>query len=228
MVTHPVIIDIVSDIVCPWCWLGKTYLDQAIAQLPDTDIKINWRPFMLDAGIPETGIPYPEYMQKKFGTGRSDKFKAMRAHLEQAAGPAGIEFKFDDIPVRPNTLKAHQLLKWAAGQGKAHDVSESLFKAFFQELKDIGDNHVLLNIASDNGMDGDLVMELLEAGRDREAVLGELAYFQKLGINSVPAFIYNGTFAVAGGQPPEVHKSALIKASTTAPKDIMTVLNTET
>lgn len=226
MNSHPVIIDIVSDIVCPWCWLGKTYLDQAVAQVPDTEIQIHWRPFMLDAGIPQSGIPYPEYMQKKFGTGRSDKFKAMRAHLEQAAEPAGIKFKFDDIPIRPNTLKAHQLLKWAAGQGKSHAVSESLFKAFFQELKDIGDNHVLVSLANDNGMDGDLVMQLLEAGRDRQAVQNELAYFQKLGINSVPAFIYNGTFAVSGGQPPDAHIKAIEKASTTPSKDIMTVLET--
>ena len=226
MSKHPVIIDIVSDIVCPWCWLGKQYLDEAIKAVPDTDITINWHPYMLDAGIPESGIPYPEYMQRKFGTGRSDKFKAMREHLEAAAEPAGIIFKFDDIPMRPNTLKAHLFMKWAAGQGKAHTASAALFKAFFQNLQDVGDNKVLAGIAHDIGMDGALVTKLLETGRDKDQVQAELAYFQKLGITSVPTFIYNGTFAVSGGQPANVHGGAIQKALATPPKDIMTVLET--
>jgi len=226
MSQNPVSVDIVSDIVCPWCWLGKKYFDQTVAQTPNIDLTINWRPFMLDAGIPEDGLPYQDYMKKKFGSGPSDRFKAMRAQLESAAGPAGIAFKFDDIPLRPNTLKAHLLMKWAAGQGKAHDASEALFTAFFKDLKDIGNHEVLGNIAKRIGMDGNLVKELLETGRDKETVLSELAYFQKLGVTSVPTFIYNGTFAVSGGQPAEVHSGALQKALATPPKDIMTVLET--
>jgi len=219
-----VIVDIVSDIVCPWCWLGKQYFDAAVKASPDIDVQINWRPFMLDAGIPYEGMPYQDYMKAKFGTGRSDKFKAMREHLEAAAGDAGIEFHFDDIPMRPNTLKAHLLIKWANGQGKAHAASGVLFKAFFQDLKDVGDNKTLAAIADEVGMDGALVTELLEAGRDVEKLKAELAYFQKLGVTSVPTFIYNGTFAVSGGQPPEAHINALEKGSTTQAKDIMTVL----
>lgn len=220
-----VTVDIVSDIVCPWCWLGKQYFDKAVAVSPDVDVQINWRPFMLDAGIPEEGMPYPDYMKAKFGTGRSDKFKAMREHLETSAGAAGIEFHFDDIPMRPNTLKAHLLIKWASGQGKAHAVSGALFQAFFQNLKDVGDNEVLATIANEIGMDGKLVTELLETGRNVDKLKTELAYFQKLGVTSVPTFIYNGTFAVSGGQPPEAHEQALQKASTIPIKDIMTVQN---
>ena len=223
-------VDIVSDIVCPWCWIGKQYFDAAVKAFPnnagpDIDVQVNWRPYMLDAGIPAEGMPYSEYMKAKFGTGRSDKFKAMREHLEAAAGDAGIAFHFDDIPMRPNTLKAHLLIKWASGQGKAHAASGALFKAFFQDLRDVGDNKVLAEIADDIGMDGKLVTELLETGRDVDKIKVELAYFQKLGVTSVPTFIYNGTFAVSGGQPPEAHQKALEKASTIAAKDIMTVLN---
>jgi len=224
-----VTVDIVSDIVCPWCWLGKQYFDKAVAAAPDIEVQINWRPFMLDAGIPAEGMPYSEYMQAKFGPkngdGRSDKFKAMRAHLEGVAGDAGIEFHFDDIPMRPNTLKAHLLIKWAASQGKAHAASGALFKAFFQDLKDVGDNKILAAIADDIGMDGKLVTDLLETVRDVDKIKTELAYFQKLGVTSVPTFIYNGTFAVSGGQPSEAHIQALEKASTIDAKDIMTVLN---
>ena len=224
-----VIVDIISDIVCPWCWLGKQYFDQAVAATPGIDVQINWRPFMLDADIPAEGMPYSDYMKAKFGTGRSDKFKAMREHLEAAAGDAGIAFHFDDIPMRPNTLKAHLLIKWASkngdGQGKAHAASGALFKAFFQDLKDVGDNTVLAGIADEIGMDGKLVTELLETGRDVDKIKAELSYFQKLGVTSVPTFIYNGTFAVSGGQPPEAHEQALQKASTIPAKDIMTMLN---
>jgi len=221
-----VIVDIVSDIVCPWCWLGKQYFDQAVAATPDIDVQINWRPFMLDAGIPAEGMPYSDYMKAKFGTGRSDKFKAMREHLEAAAGDAGIEFHFEDIPMRPNTLKAHFLIKWASGQSKAHAASGALFKAFFQDLKDVGDNKVLAGIADTIGMDGKLVTDLLETWRDVDKIKAELVYFQKLGVTSVPTFIYNSTFAVSGGQPSETHINALEKASTIPAKNIMTVLNT--
>ena len=228
-----VIVDIVSDIVCPWCWLGKQYFDKAVAAAHEIDVQINWRPFMLDAGIPEQGMPYSDYMKAKFGPkngdGRSDKFKAMREHLESAAGDAGIEFHFDDIPMRPNTLKAHLLIKWASnngdGQGKAHAASGALFKAFFKDLKDVGDNTVLAGIADEIGMDGKLVTELLETGRDVDKIKAELSYFQQLSVTSVPTFIYNGTFAVSGGQPPEAHEQALQKASTIPAKNIMAVLN---
>lgn len=220
-----VTVDIVSDIVCPWCWLGKQYFDVAVEASPKIDVQVNWRPYMLDAGIPDGGMPYQDYMKAKFGTGRSDKFKAMREHLEAAAGDVGIAFHFDNIPMRPNTLKAHLLIKWASGQGKAHAASGELFKAFFQDLRDVGDAKVLAAIADDIGMDGKLVTELLDTGRDVDKLKAELAYFQKLGVTSVPTFIYNGTFAVSGGQPAEAHINALEKASTIEAKDIMTVLN---
>ncbi len=213
MTKNSITVDIVSDIVCPWCWLGKQHFDTAHKAAPDLDIKITWRPFMLDANLPEAGMAYGEYMQKKFGTGRSDKFKAMRAHLEEAAGPAGIEFKFDHIPLRPNTLKAHLLLKWADEKGKAHQMSEALFKAFFQDLKDIGNTDILCAIAGDVGMDAAVLKQRYKDSQDVQALKDELAYFQNLGVNSVPTFIYNGKFAVSGGQPPEVHAQALAKAA---------------
>lgn len=226
MRAHPITIDIVSDIVCPWCWLGKQYVDAAIKQFPDMDVQINWRPFMLDADVPSEGLPYQYYMKKKFGGDRTEQFKAMKKNLVEAAGPAGIEFNFDDIPVRPNTLKAHCLLKLATTQGKSAAASEALFKAFFQDGKDVGDNQVLMQIAKNIGMDSASIQKFTSANNDKAEIQSELAYFQELGVSSVPTFIYNGTFAVAGGQPIDAHLQAIEKASTTPPKDIMTVLST--
>ena len=224
MANAHVTIDIVSDIVCPWCWLGKAYLDQAIDKHSDIDVQIKWHPFMLDPETPKDGVPYKEYMRKKFGGGTSDRFKSMRDHLEAASNAAGINFRFDGIPMRPNTLKAHCLVKWAGGQGKAHSVSEHLFRAFFDEHLDVGDSKVLANIADKAGMDGDLVTELLASERDFDTLQSELDYFRNLGISGVPFFIYNGQFSVQGGQPAEVHEQALVKAKTIPARDVMTLL----
>lgn len=228
MENNPIKIDIVSDIVCPWCWLGKKHLDTAIAGRPNLDVTITWHPFMLDPTVPASGIPYKEYMRQKFGDGPSDKFKSMRDHLEAASGPAGINFRFDEIPMRPNTLKAHCLMKWANGQDKGHEASEQLFKAFFDELKDVGDDQVLVDVANDIGMDGKLVADLLKKQRDQAEVQTELDYFIRLGVSGVPMFIYNGTFSVQGGQPAEVHQQALDKATRIPPKDVMALLEPDT
>ncbi len=221
-------IDIVSDIVCPWCWLGKQYLDAAIRDFHDSAVHIRWRPFQLDAGIPETGMDYKAYMHKKFGSGQSDRFKQARLHLEEAGLKVGIRFRFSELTCRPHTRKAHLLLKWAQEKDKerpgiGHACAESLFRAFFDELKDIGATEILVGIADEVGLDGDLVRELLDTGRDVEAIEQEMAYFRRLGVTSVPTFIYNGTFAISGGQPAKVHGQALKKALATPPKDIMNV-----
>lgn len=228
MTENQVHIDIVSDIVCPWCWLGKQSLDQALRDFKDTGVSIHWRPFQLDAGIPEEGMDYKAYMQAKFGSGTSDKFKQARAHLEQAGREAGITFRFRELKRRPHTRKAHLLIKWSQGQGKGHAASEALFRAFFDELQDIGKTEVLVGIADALDMDGELVGELLETGRDVETIEAEMAYFRSLGVSSVPTFIYNGSFAISGGQPAHVHSGALKKALVTPQKDIMTVLGATT
>jgi predicted DsbA family dithiol-disulfide isomerase len=228
MEPNPIIIDIVSDIVCPWCWLGKKHLDTALADRPNLKVTINWHPFMLDPSVPETGVPYKDYMRQKFGDGPSDKFKSMRDHLESASRPTGINFRFDDIPMRPNTLKAHCLLKWASGQDKGHVASEKLFKSFFDDLKDIGDDQILIDVANDIGMDGKLVADLLNNQRDQAEVQAELDYFRRLGVTGVPMFIYNGTFSIQGGQPAEVHQQALDKAASIPLKDVMSLLESDT
>jgi len=180
---------------------------------------------MLDPNVPEEGVPYVDYMRAKFGGGPSDKFKSMREHLEAAAPDLGINFRFDGIPVRPNTLKAHCLMKWAGGQNKSHEMSELLFRAFFDRHRNVGDNDVLSDIATEVGMDGDLVRELLAEGRDVENIQSELEYFRALGVSGVPFFIYNGTFSVQGGQPFKVHKQALEKASQLPRKNVMQLMS---
>ncbi len=206
-------VDIVSDIVCPWCWLGVRYFQKAAKQSKH-DVNLTWRPYMLDPQVPAGGVPYNDYMKKKFGTdGPSDRFKAMRDALEEAGPTVGIDFKFGQIPMRPNTLDAHRLLKWAQGQELGDAASDALFRAFFTELKDVGDHSILKEIAQEVGMDGELVAELLGKEDDKNAVREEIMFFRNLGINGVPCFIYNGQFAVQGAQPVDAHLKALDEAA---------------
>ncbi len=205
-------VDIVSDIVCPWCWLGVRYFQKAAKQSKH-DVNLTWRPYMLDPDVPEGGTPYRDYMKAKFGEGPSDRFKAMREALEAQGPTVGIDFKFGDIPMRPNTLNAHRLLKWAQGQGLGDDASDALFRTFFTDLKDVGDHGVLKEIAAEIGMDADLVAELLSKDEDKNAVREEILFFRNLGVNGVPCFIYNGQFAVQGAQPVETHLKAMEQAA---------------
>ena len=211
-------VDIVSDIVCPWCWLGVRYFQKAAKQ-SKYDVNLTWRPYMLDPAVPEEGTPYSAYMKQKFGNGPSNRFKAMRESLEAQGPTLGIDFKFDDIPMRPNTLNAHRLLKWAQGQDLGDAASDALFRTFFTDLKDVGDHAILKEIAEEIGMDAKLVEELLAKDDDKNAVREEIMYFRNLGVNGVPCFIYNGQFAVQGAQPAETHLKAMEQAAK-LPQDI--------
>lgn len=210
----PVSVDIISDIVCPWCWLGKQYFDQAVKSSGRL-IDVTWRPYMLDGAVPIEGAPYKDYMRAKFGDAPDNRFKAMRGHLEAAAPEAGINFKFSELSVRPNTLRAHLLVRWAQGQDPSWGsvAKEALFKAYFENLQDIGDVEVLARIAGEIGLDPDLTRELLTELRDADAVREEIAFFQNLGVSGVPTFIYNGQFAVTGAQPKSVHLDAIKQAA---------------
>lgn len=210
-------VDIVSDIVCPWCWLGYEYFRKARAETKH-DISLTWRPYMLDPNVPREGVPYKDYMKAKFGDAPSSRWKAMREHLEQAGPAVGIKFNFDSIPMRPNTLNAHRLLKWAQGQDKADQMSVALFEAVFQENRHIGDNNVLKDIAQKVGLDSDLIAELLESDADEKEVENEINYFRRLGVSGVPTFIYEGQLAINGAQTPETHLEVMEKAASLSDK----------
>ena len=206
-------VDIVSDIVCPWCWLGLRYWDQARALVPEIQTETLYRPFQLDGAIPPGGVAYKDYMTKKFGDGRDDRFKMMREHLEQAGPAAGITFRFSGIPVRPNTLNAHRVIRWAQGQDLGEAASERLHKAFFEDHLDIGDLAVLTQLAGEIGLDADIVASLLSSDQDRQAVLDEEQFYRRLGVQGVPCFIFNGQFAVSGAEAPEVLADAIRQAA---------------
>ncbi len=209
----PVRLDIVSDVVCPWCWLGKRRLDAALARLDDLDVEVTYRPFQLDPDVPAGGVDYASYMRAKFGD--LARIEAAQSHLTAAGAEAGITYRFEQIPTRPNTLDAHRLIRWARGQDKGAEATEALFKAHFDELRDIGDAAVLADIAAEVGLDRDVVAHLLATDQDKKEVRAEEAFFRELGVAAVPTFIANGRTAVQGAQESDVLMRFLRAAAAT-------------
>lgn len=214
---HSIQVDIVSDVVCPWCWLGYRLFAKAKKQAK-TPIILTWRPYMLDPEVPPEGIDYKTYMKSKFGSSVDpnipSKFKAMRDMLEEKGPEFDIDFQFDKISRRPNTLNAHRLIRWAQNNENAGTTTaEALFKAFFTQGQDIGDPAILTKIAKDVGLDAELTSDLLATDKDANPVREEIMFFRNLGISGVPTFIYNGQFAVQGAQDPARHVEAMAEAA---------------
>ena len=214
----PVEVDIVSDFVCPWCWLGyKQFLLAAHKTKPRPNL--SFRPYMLDGTVPEGGADYREYMKTKFGDKPDSRWLAMREHLETAGPDVGIQFDFKAITRRPNTLNAHRLMRWAQGQNLGPACAEHLFRAYMENGEDIGDLDILCRIAGDIGMDAELVRELMNSDKDAIDVQNEILFFRGLGVSGVPTFIYGGQMAVQGAQTPDTHRKVLADAAKLEPQD---------
>jgi len=202
-------IDVVSDVVCPWCYLGEKRLEAALAEAPQK-VTLRWRPYQLDPTIPASGLDRTEYMEKKFG--KSGRLQSVHDNLTRLGADVGIPFAFDKIKRSPNTLDAHRLIRWANSAGVQGEVVDRLFKAYFVEGRDIGDRAVLIDVASECGLDATLVEKLLAEDADADLVREEIAKAQAIGVSGVPFFIFAGRLGVPGAQ--EV--SVLLRAMTQA------------
>lgn len=204
-------VDIVSDVMCPWCYIGKRRFETAVAQTPEIDVDVRWRPFQLDATIPPEGIDRQTYLSTKFGS------KERASEIYQAVRDAGemeqIPFAFDKIERSPNTLDAHRLIRWAVTPGVQDEIVERLFQLYFVEGANIGDHDVLLGAAKDVGLDPEIIQDLLASEADRDLVRNEVALAQQLGISGVPCFVVGNRYAVMGAEQPEVIVAALQRAN---------------
>ena len=216
MATDKLHLDVVIDVVCPWCFVGKRRLDAAIESLPDIDFTVRYRPFQLDATIPAGGKSREAYLNDKFRD--PARVAAMHRQIESVGADLDIPFAFADIEVSPNTLDAHRLVHWATLEGKGDSAVERLFSLYFVEGEDIGQAEVLKRAAADIGMDPEAVATKLANGTDREAVEEEIAFASRLGITGVPCTIVASKFAISGAQPADVMADALrqIAAETSA------------
>lgn len=206
-------IDVVSDAVCPWCFLGKRNLDAALEQIgqsdPELKTQVRWRPYQLDATIPQGGMSRIDYLTRKFGPGGYGK---MNGRLIEAGRERGIGFAFDKIKRSPNTLDAHRLIRWAQPGGVQDAMVERWFKLYFEEGRDIGDRALLADVAVEHGFERAMVTRMLESDTDKAAVQDEIALAQRMGVNGVPFFIFGGKYALSGAQPPEAIVAAIRKA----------------
>jgi predicted DsbA family dithiol-disulfide isomerase len=204
-------IDVVSDTVCPWCYIGKKRLARAIAMRPDVPIVVHWRPYRLDASIPREGVDRRTYLRAKFGDG--PRTQSMGQVIAKEGESEGIAFAFDKIEKSPNTLDSHRLVRWASTAGVQDDVVERLFKAYFEQGRDVGERSVLIEIAAAAGMDANLVRELLAQNSDEELIAREDNLAHEMGISGVPTFIFENKFMLSGAREPEVLVRVIDKAA---------------
>ncbi len=203
----PLTIDVVSDVICPWCFLGKRRLDKAIALVPEAEVQVRWRPFFLDPTIPADGISRHDYMTKKFG---AERLKTIHDPLIAAGREDGVPYEFGKITRTPNTLNAHRLIRWAADAGKQTEIVENLFMAYWNQGKDIGDINTLSEIAETSGLKR--ARKDLSTDKDKLEIFTEVQQAQSMGIQGVPTFILAQKYGVSGAQSPELLADGIRRA----------------
>jgi predicted DsbA family dithiol-disulfide isomerase len=207
-------IDVISDVVCPWCFIGRRRLGAALAQLeadePQLHPVVSWHPFQLNPDLPHEGIDRSAYLAEKFGG--QQRAAEIYDRVRAAGRTVGIEFAFEKIERQPNTLEAHRLISWAQAQGSAEEVVERLFRAYFLDGRFIGDREVLVEIASDSGLSADAAGAHLDSSEGAAAIAQMDRRVRELGVTGVPFFIFDGKVAVSGAQEPAVLVSAMSEA----------------
>ena len=198
----PVKLDIMSDPICPWCYIGKAHLDKALADHPDHPFEIEWHPFQLNPDMPREGMDRRAYLEGKFG-GKEGAVRAYAPVVEQAE-TAGLKIDFEGMQRTPNTLDAHRLIHWAGLEGRQTAAVAALFNAYFVEARDIGDAEVLADVADSIEMDAAVVTRLLQSDVDAQDIRDRDAHSRKMGVNSVPTFIVANQHAVPGAQSPDL------------------------
>jgi predicted DsbA family dithiol-disulfide isomerase len=206
-------VDVVSDVVCPWCYIGQKRLDRAVESLSDIDVAIRWRPFQLDPTIPPEGKDRMRYMLDKFGS--EERIRQIHATIEPLGAAEGIAFDFDAIKVAPNTLDAHRVIRWAGtgGAGVQNRLVRRLFQLNFEEGANLGDHAVLVEAASESGMDGPIVRTMLLTDADRHNVTTEVANAARAGIRGVPCFLLEEKYAVMGAQETDALANAILQVA---------------
>jgi predicted DsbA family dithiol-disulfide isomerase len=213
--TEPLSIDVVSDVVCPWCFIGKRHLEAALAGLPGAaGATVRWHPFELNPDLPAEGVDRKVYLDAKFGG--PARAAEIYARVREAGARAGLAFDFDAIARQPNTRDAHRLIAWAQSRGDAGPLVERLFRAYFQEGRYVGDRDTLAALAAEAGFDAEAARVWLESGLGADEIADAEVRARALGISGVPFFIFDGRVGLSGAQPPESMREAIAQARATA------------
>src|SRR5271165_4156678 len=203
----PLNIEVVSDVVCPWCFIGKRRLETALTLIPDIPVEINWRPYFLNPWIPREGIDRQTYLETKFGS--AERYSVIAERVAAAAAMEGLPYFPDKIGRQPNTLDCHRLILWSRSATDPARMKQRLIELYFAEGADLTDPKQLIQAAVDCGMDGDLVRRLLASDADVDRVEGDANSAKEAGIDGVPCFVFNSSVIVTGAQSPEYLSSAI-------------------
>ena len=209
--TKPLQIDIVSDVVCPWCYIGKKRIEDALALASDVPVDVHWRPFFLNPWVPREGISRDEYLTTKFGS--VEAYKGIAGRVSQAAADEGLEYNTQLVKRQPNTTDCHRLIHWADSEGKAAQMKQRLMELYFRDGGDLTDINVLVKAAADIGMDGESVRKRLATDEDVALISGQAQEASEKGISGVPTFVFAQKYAVSGAQPPEAMLQAMEEAA---------------
>jgi len=195
-------LDIFSDPVCPWCYLGKANLDRALEAAPSHPFRVEWHPFQLNPDMPREGVLKRDYLAERFGGEK--QVETIHDRLRQIAAQNGVALD-PDVPKRiPNTLDAHRLIHWAGLEGRQTPVVSALFRAYWKEGRDIGNPGVLADIAGAEGMDRAVTLRLLESDADADDIRARDEDARRKGVSAVPTFLIAQQYVVSGAQPPDV------------------------
>jgi predicted DsbA family dithiol-disulfide isomerase len=209
--TSAVHVEVVSDVVCPWCYIGKRRLEAATALLPDVTVEVNWRPYFLNPWIPREGIDRQTYLETKFGS--VERYGAIAERVTAAAAMEGLVYDPEKINRQPNTLDCHRLILWSRSITDPARMKQRLMELYFAEGGDLSDPKVLIQAAVDCGMDGALVRRLLASDADVDRIENEAESAKEAGIDGVPCFIFSGGVIVTGAQSPEYLANAIQRVS---------------
>ena len=204
-------VDVVSDVVCPWCYIGKRRLEEAIALVPDISVDIAWRPYFLNPWIPREGIDRQTYLETKFGS--AERYAVIAERVAAAAAMEGLTYAFDKISRQPNTLDCHRLILWSRSATDPGRMKQRLMDLYFAEGADLTDTQTLIDAAVECGMDGDLVRRLLASDDDVERIESEANSAKEAGIDGVPCFVFGGSVIVTGAQSPEYLANAIARTA---------------
>jgi len=204
-------IDVVSDVVCPWCYIGKRRLEAALALIPDIAVDIGWRPYFLNPWIPREGIDRQTYLETKFGS--AERYGVIAERVAAAAALEGLGYAPDKVSRQPNTLDCHRLILWARSATDPGVMKQRLMELYFAAGADLSDPRTLIQAAADCGMDGDLVRRLLASDADVDRVERDANGAKEAGIDGVPCFIFGGSLIVTGAQSPEYLANAIERSA---------------
>ena len=202
-------IEVVSDVVCPWCYIGKHRLERALALTPNTPVQVEYRPYFLNPWIPREGIDRKTYLETKFGS--VARYAAIAERVAAAAATEGLVYASDKISRQPNTRDCHRLIRWARGGADPARVKQRLMELYFAQGADLSTREVLVQAAVECGLDGDLVRRRLGSDDDVEAIESEANAAKDAGIEGVPTFIFDSSLAISGAQPPDYLATAIAR-----------------